>query len=297
MLEDKDAEIKTKYDDFSVDELKAALKNIFFYAGEFSAADMKEMDQIMAVLEKKEPLLQKYTAEESWKRFQETYGEELSSLGVRDTEEVIQETAEVDSSVVSSIPSIESVHPIRHRRMLRIGLIAAIVLVFMVAVAATASALGYNLFGWVAKWSDEDIHFITEGPQQEPDEDDLQTIPMVLASLGIADPLYPNWLPEDLMRTYYAIDKEPLLLHESFSNHERFLSITISPTTGSETAVYQKDDDPPEEYLVGSVVHYIFENMNEITVVWYTENYTTLIVGNVSCEEMRRIINSVYEVR
>ena len=66
----QDAEIKTKYDDFSVDELKAALKNIFFYRGEFSDADMEEMNQIMAALDKKEPISPMYSAEESLKRFQ-----------------------------------------------------------------------------------------------------------------------------------------------------------------------------------------------------------------------------------
>ena len=43
MQNDKDTEIKTKYDNYSVDELKAALKNYFFFSGEFSDADMEEM--------------------------------------------------------------------------------------------------------------------------------------------------------------------------------------------------------------------------------------------------------------
>ena len=43
MSKGKDTEIKTIYDDLSVDELKEALKNIFFYAGEFTDADMEEM--------------------------------------------------------------------------------------------------------------------------------------------------------------------------------------------------------------------------------------------------------------
>ena len=62
MRNDKDAEIKSKYDDFSVEELKEALKNIFLFSGEFSDADIKEMDQIMAVLDRKEPITPMYTA-------------------------------------------------------------------------------------------------------------------------------------------------------------------------------------------------------------------------------------------
>ncbi len=90
MPNEKDAEIKSRYEDYSVEELRAALNVIFDSTDEFSDSDVEKMDEIMAVLDKKDPLTQRYTAEESWKHFQENYREELSRLGVRNTEEVIE---------------------------------------------------------------------------------------------------------------------------------------------------------------------------------------------------------------
>ena len=110
--------------------------------------------------------------------------------------------------------------------------------------------------------------------------------------------MYPKWLPEDLARTEVQIIEEPLFLYENFSSAERHLSITISQISGSETTVYQKEGNPPLEYITGgNVVHYIVDNTNEMSAIWYTHSYTTLIVGNVTIEEMKSIIDSVYEVK
>ncbi len=141
------------------------------------------------------------------------------------------------------------------------------------------------------------MRFVAETPVQEPDEDDLQDIPTVLAMMGITEPLYPTWLPEDFMRVESKTIEDPLIMYERFQGNDRTLNITISPITGSEYTVYQKENAPYEEYCIGNNVHYIFDNTAEITAVWYTNNYTMLIAGNISIEEIYRIIDSVYEVR
>ncbi len=141
------------------------------------------------------------------------------------------------------------------------------------------------------------MSFESESPQTISDNSDLPRIPSILASLGIDEPLYPTWLPTDMARTEYVFEEKPFFLHEAYSGNDRFLSITISPITGSETAVYQKAGSNPEEFSINNTVFFIFENTNEITAVWYTESYTTLIVGNITFDEMKQIIDSVYEVK
>ena len=37
--------------------------------------------------------------------------------------------------------------------------------------------------------------------------------------------------------------------------------------------------------------------MNHLTATWYTNGYTASIVGDISVEEMKRIIESIYEVQ
>ena len=292
---DQDAEIKTKYDDFSVDELKAALKNIFFYRGEFSDADMEEMNQIMAALDKKEPISPMYSAEESLKRFQETYGEELSSLGVQNTEEVVQEIPAADSDMVGSGSKAETVRPARVRKLLRTAVFAAAIIVILVAIAATASALGYNLFGWIPKWNKDVLGFGEEGASTELH--DTARIASALEQLGIDEPLCPTWLPEGFRSDFSVIETDPVFMHEGYSDGERYLSITIEPVSQTGIISFQKDEQQPMEYVVNDHSYFIFVDNSIYNAAWQTENYVAYIVGEVTLDEMKRIIDSVSEVK
>lgn len=297
MLKDKDTEIKTKYDDYSVDELKAALKNFFFYSGEFSNADMEEMDQIMAVLDRKEPISSLHSAEESLKRFQETYGEELSSLGVRKTEEVIKEKPAADSETVCSISKAEPVRTVRRRRLLRAALVAAAVVVILIAAAATASALGYTLFGWVPKWNSDVLGF-GEDESPEPNElHDSYKIPAALKELGIEEPLYPTWLPDGFKLESAIAETDPVFLHEGYSDGERYLSITIEPATTAQTYMYQKEDKAPLEYRKNNIVFCIVYDNEQYTAIWNTRDYSVCVMGSITLDDMKRILDSVREVK
>ena len=296
---EKDIETMKQYDDYTVEELQAALQRYFWFS-ELDDEAVDEMEQILAVLRKKAPFTHSHTTEEMWEEFKAAHADDFAALGIQkdtETEEVVEQKPAADETAARSEPV-----PVRKPRrqirgLLRVGLIAAAVVVLMAFITVAASAMGYNLWGWIPKWTDEDVRFVAETPVREPDEDDLQGIPMVLASLGITEPLYPSWIPEDMVWVEAKIMEKPLFLLEKYTGNERELTITILPVAGSEKAVYQKEEVDPEIYLAGTGTHYIFVNSNEITAVWYTENYTTTIIGDVSIKEMKRIIDSVYEVK
>ena len=296
---EKDIETMKQYDDYTVEELRAALQRYFLFS-ELDDEAVDEMEQILAVLRKKAPFTHLHTNEEMWEEFKAGHADDFAALGIREdaeTEEVVDQKPVADETVIRSGPV-----PIRKPRrqirgLLRVGVIAAALIVLLAGVTVAASAMGYNLWGWIPKWTDEDVRFVAESPVQEPDEDDLQDILTVLAMMGITDPLYPTWLPEDFERTESKTIEDPFILHERFQGNNRTLNITISPITGSEYTAYQKEKASHEEYCFGNNMHYIFDNTTEITAVWYTDNYTTLIVGNISIDEMHSIIDSVYEGR
>ncbi len=83
MVLERNAETNTKNENYSVEELENALTDIFDSTDLFTDSQVEEMDAIMAVLTKKNPLPHGYTAEESWKVFKERYSEELSRLGLK----------------------------------------------------------------------------------------------------------------------------------------------------------------------------------------------------------------------
>ena len=290
----KDAEIQSRYEDYSVEELREALNAIFDSTDDYSDSDVEQMDAIMAVLNKKNPLPRRYTDEESWKHFQENYREELSRLGVRNTGEVMEETQVADADVVRIVSEKEKARPVRHRKLMRFGLVAAAVIVLFIAAAATASALGYNLFGWVPKWNDEAFSF--GGEEAKPNElSDSSPIAVALEQLGIHEPLYPTWLPEGFKLKTSVIQTDPIFLHELYYAGDRSLSITIEPSEFFDTGVYQKDGAVPYEYYVADHLHYILSDNDQLSATWAYDTLTVLIVGNISQEDLEEIIDSVYE--
>ena len=296
---EKDIETMKQYDDYTVEELRAALQRYFLFS-ELDDEAVDEMEQILAVLRKKAPFTHSHTTEEMWEEFKAAHADDFAALGIRketETEEVVEQKPEADETVIRSEPV-----PVRKPRrqirgLLRVGLIAAALIVLLAGVTVAASAMGYNLWGWIPKWTDEDVRFVAETPEQTPGEDDNHGISSILASMGITEPLYPTWLPEDFTREETKVVEKPLFLMEKYSGNKRDLSITISTTTDLGTAIYQKEGNPPEEYIVGNITHYLFTNSSEVTALWYAGNYTSTIVGNISMDEMKRIIDSVYEVK
>ena len=293
MLNDKDTEIKTKYDDLSVDELKEALKNTFFYAGEFSDADMEEMDQIMAALDRKEPLDPLYTAEESLKQFQEAYGEELSSLGVRNTEEVMQETPAADTDAVCSVSEVKTVRPMRRRRLLRVALVAAATIVILFAIAATASAMGYNILGWVPKWNESTIQYVPDVPEDSTAVTSLD-IPTALKQLGVEEPLFPTWLPEGfiLAEQQFRLDS-PVVLYASYFFKDRTISIYIRSSEDGLSLAMEKNLGEPIEYVVHGISHFIYSNTYQTDSYWYSQWYCAKVYGDISLDEMKSIIETI----
>ena len=116
MFYEKDAEIMSQYENYTIDELKEALKSLFLYS-ELNEQELAEMDEILTVLRKKEPIPHPHTTEEMWAQFQENHAEELANLGIREngnTGEVVMEVPEnavnpvVTNTVVSDAASVIS---------------------------------------------------------------------------------------------------------------------------------------------------------------------------------------------
>ena len=236
MSQAKDAEIGKEYDDLSPEDLKKALKTVLLYADEINDDTTVELDRIMAALREKEPLEHERSAEEQWAVFQAEHREELSQLGIR--------TDDRKEEVRPGRTGSGQVGRRRNARVLtRIALVAALIVVLLIGAAVTASAMGFELWGWAPKWSREDLRFVTE----EPIENDVHGISSALVELGIDEPLYPHWLPEDMVRVTAKIQLDPVFLFESYCGKDRDLLITIVPSSISDTAVYQRSESDPEE--------------------------------------------------
>lgn len=294
-MPDEDTETMNQYNDYSAEQLKAALQRLLLYS-DLEDQDVEEMEKILAVLREKTPFEHPRTAEEMWAEIKAEHAEEIASLGIhekKDTEEVIEKepvAAELREESESTMPRPKSV-----RGVLRVAMIAAAMVVFIILATVTASAFGYDLWGWVPRWNDEVLSF--GGEESESNEFyDSSPIVKALEELGIDEPVFPHWIPEDLLLDISLIEMDPIFLHESYFCGDRYLSITIESSSHADTGIYEKDQSFPSEYYVNDHLHYIISDSDQYTALWTTDTLCVLIVGNISLEEIKQIIDSVYEV-
>ena len=308
-MSNKDTEIKSSYEDCSVEELQKAFKDVFFASGEFSDADIEEMDQIVAVLKKKRPITHKYTLEESWELFQETYSEEFARLGIRNTEEVMEKEPETvvetgpvrvaavtsDTETVDAKPgaSSEKKRPRKYGRTLKqTALIAAAVVAVMVIITVTAGAIGIDIWSWVPVWNDSTFKFVPEDSAPVTSLD----IPAALKQLGVEEPLFPTWIPEGFLLDELQIQlDDPVVIHVLYLCEDRTIMITIkSLSDESRVLTIEKDNYEFVKYTVHGIDHYIFTNNGQSAASWLTNGYHVVITGNISFDEMNAMIDSIY---
>ena len=303
MPNEKDAEIKSRYDDYSVEELQAALDSIFDSTDEFSDSDVEQMDEIMAVLDKKDPLSQRYTAEESWKHFQENYREELSRLGVRTTGEVMEEegekTVDDDSAGVVSVINVSQVDPspskseAEHgkccRKLLHIALIAAAVVAAMVIITVSAAAAGIDIWKWVQVRGEGTVRFVAEDALSKD-------IPAALKQAGVEEPLFPTWIPEGFLLYDQQIRlDDPIRVYTTYVHKDTSITINIRYVNNDmESSIIEIENESPQEYRSNGIVHYILPNYEQIVAYWINGGFLVKISGSVSTEEMEHIIDSIY---
>ena len=252
------------------EELERRLREAFFYTDRIDDTVFRELEALRQALEAKDPREYERTPEESWERFQEDHAEELAEFCCRERRrKAAGKTA-------------------RLRTAVRGALLAAVILVFLAGAALAAEPLG--LLAWVPRWNAAAGRYtpVSEEVAGNP-------IPAALRKLGITEPVYPGWLPEGFLITESHISEDPLLLVEQYARGKDKLSITVTSIKSVKSSIYQKSGTPVREYHSGKSEHYIFENDETITAVWYTKNYATVISANLPFEEIKRIIDSLYE--
>lgn len=285
-MNDKDTEIHGEYDDMTVEELEQQLREVFFYTDQMDEMMAEEVEEICAVLDEKKPLEYSYSVEEYWERFLKYYADDHTQIGIQDEPDQLPE------------PAIRLSEDKKNKRehyhtLLRVGIVAAIVIVLMIGVTLTAAALGYDLWGWIPVWNAEEIYFV-----RDTDEPSVVTsISAALKLQGINDPLTPTWLPDGFVLIESKIEATPMFMNEYYTDADgRYLSILVSSVDDYGAAIYQKNDNPPQEYIVGGAIHYIFENSKSISAVWHAKDYSAVITGSITKEELELMIDSVYGV-
>ncbi len=261
----------TDYGALSVEELERRFRETFFYTDRIDETVFLELVRLRKALEEKQGADLSPSAEEFWERFLRDRGGEL------------------ERCFASPEGTGTAGNQRRRGTPLRTALIAAVIVVLLAGAALAAGPLG--LWAWVPKWNAAAGRY--EPAAQEISGD--SPIPAALRELGITEPVFPTHMPKGFVITETHISEEPLILVEQYARGNQHISITITPIKGFINIVYQKEGEAVREYQSGTDIHYILSSERNITAIWYTKNYATTISGDISLDDIKKIIDSIYE--
>lgn len=180
------------------------------------------------------------------------------------------------------------------RKKLRWAVVAAAVVCLL-----AVPALGGDSVENLVQWTEQHFSFLPQNnlPQECPGAVTYAEVQETVAQLTIQSVL-PTWYPEGTMLEEMEIND--LLNGTSvdvlFSLGEDVFSLSISvyDTKQEGTAQYEKNEGYVEPYYVNHVPHYIMENMGRRTAAWQNGNTENAIQGDLTVEELKQMIDSIY---
>ena len=174
----------------------------------------------------------------------------------------------------------------------RFASFAAVLVLFLFVGTVTAYALGYNPVQYIGRWNDEQF-WLERVPITQELADEVAEYSDIAC--------VPKWLPND-----YKFGDVEVYEHGSYINvasdfykdidnckNEIYIDFRIYPDP-NQMASYEKDSEKVTEYISGGITHYIMNNLDSKTIVWYNGNIEGSIMGNISLDEAKKIINSIY---
>lgn len=204
------------------------------------------------------------------------------------------------------MPKEESrVHPkvvrLPNRILRTVAAVAAAVLIGVVGTSITADAFQIDIWGKFANWTKEIFQF-TGTPQgtaaANPEKGynaELKSLQDALNDHEVIKKLAPTWMPEGYKSKDLQIMITPRVLNINaiYENNGLELVINIRQTIGISAHQIEKNDDLLEVYAVDSVEYYIFSNTETLQSAWSIGEFECQIIGKISIEEMKEMINSI----
>ena len=174
----------------------------------------------------------------------------------------------------------------------RFASFAAVLVLFLFVGTVTSYALGYNPVQYIGRWNDE--HFWLE---RVPITQELAD---KVAEYSNGNACVPKWLPDGYVagnlrsseQDFYTTIRSDF--YEDINSNVLYIDYRIYPYS-DQMSLYEKDSKEVIEYVYGGINHYIMSNLDSITIVWYNSNIEGSIMGNISLDEAKKIINSIYE--
>ena len=183
------------------------------------------------------------------------------------------------------------------RRLVPVAAVAAVTLSSMVA----AQAFGLDVFGTLARWTEETFHFVSGTPAaagSEESESIRQAIQEVYDRCGVTVPA-PAWYPEgtELLGDIEEKEQEGTsMIICSFTCGDETFYIEAQQYHGDERIpihTFEKDASDIEEYHSNGRLFYVMSNVSDSRAAYSNDQTVLLINGELSLEILKQNNDSI----
>ena len=266
----------SKYDSMSIGELEEILRADAM-GPERDDSDVDEILYVMEVLAKKRRQngIAGKTALEAYQEFQQHY------LPMAEEESKPRRKSNV----------------IPFRRIAAV--VASLVLVFSLSITANAFSFK-DVWDAVVTWAQETFSFSMGVEVSEPTPDDCEaytSLQSVLDEEKITVSLIPSWIPGGYLLKDIRIDENPVqkTYVGMYLKEKTSLKICVQSFLLGSPEQIEKSADFQETYCKNGIDFYLFANHDQTRAMWIIDTYECSISGELSIEEIKAMIDSIWK--
>ncbi len=266
----------SKYDTMTTEELEEILR-LDALAPEEQESDTEMILYIMEVLAERKRNMShtQKSAHEAYESFKQNYMPE------EDNNEIsYQEPVKAKRGFPRWVRSIAAV---------------AAVVVILVLGSVTAKAFGFNIWETVVRWTQETFHFGEWGNNDEHNNLTYASLQEALEKGNTPTELVPTWFPDGYELVDVTVNQMPLkkVYRAKYTKGDLFLTITIQDYLNGDPVYVEQKEGLEEEYGVSGITYYLFADNDVCKAVWINGSYECDILGNVTIEELKLMIDSI----
>lgn len=255
------------------------------------------IEEVILQRETEHPTGRIQDVDSAWAEFQEQY---LSSTG-ESARLYPEERSEMSTfSVKTNKSHAKNIF----RKVVPIA--AAIAVAFMSMIVAQAA--GVDIFGSLARWTEETFHFnggystpAAEGTRPQVEDETYLAIQAEVDKLDIDVPVVPTWFPDGYELQEIQLPDPDITAWKDinccFKNKDSqtfFLSIArYEEDYDISSIVFEKDGQQVTEYLGGDKLFYIMSNNSRRTATWSDGHIVVSFNGELSEDTIKIIIDSI----
>lgn len=182
------------------------------------------------------------------------------------------------------------------------GLIAAAAMfVVILGSSLTASALGFDLWDIIVKWTQEtfQLGYVNDVSNSEEPKatNDLvyAELQAALDNYDITTVLVPSWFPAGYTAGNIQVFDTPRQRQfiALFENEEYVIKIWIADYLDSHPTQIEQSEKVVEVYSSNGVTYYIIEDNNQLRAAWIIDSFECYISGQLTLEELKMMIDSI----